>query len=67
MNPITQSLIRHFLTAAGGGLVTSGVLTSGQEQTVIGALLALGGIGWSVYQKWAASKAAKQSTTPKGP
>lgn len=46
-----QGIIRHFLTTAGGALVASGVINSGQLQDAVGALMVLGGIGWSIYQK----------------
>ena len=52
-----QGIIRHILTSAGGALVTSGVLTNGQVQDGIGAIMILGGIGWSLWQKAAARKA----------
>ena len=52
-----QALVRHFLTTAGGMLVTSGLITSGQLQDGIGAVMILGGIVWSLWQKSAQRKA----------
>jgi hypothetical protein len=48
---VVLGLARHFLTTMGGGLVTSGVLTDGDLQTGIGAVLALLGIGLSILDK----------------
>ena len=62
-----QGIIRHFLTTAGGGLVTSGVLTGTQEQDAVGSVMVLLGIAWSIYQKkQAAAKLAAATATPKG-
>jgi uncharacterized membrane protein YebE (DUF533 family) len=44
-------IVRHVLTTAGGALVANGVLTGGQLQDAVGAVIALGGIAWSIYQK----------------
>lgn len=57
-----QGIIRHALTTAGGALVTSGVITSGQLQDAIGALMVLGGIAWSLYQKSQQRKALAAAT-----
>lgn len=52
-----QGIIRHVLTTAGGALVTQGLLTSGQLSDLIGAVMVIGGIGWSLYQKAGQRKA----------
>lgn len=57
-----QAIIRHVLTSVGGALVTSGLITSGQEQDAIGALMVLGGIGWSLWQKRSQRKALAAAT-----
>ncbi len=44
-------IARHVLTTIGGGLVASGAIDSGQLETGIGAIMVLGGIAWSVWQK----------------
>lgn len=44
-------LIRHVLTFGGGFLVTNGVLEAAQLETVIGAVIALGGVAWSLWHK----------------
>jgi hypothetical protein len=52
-------VVRHVLTAAGGGLVANGSLTSSDLEAVIGAVITLVGIGWSVYEKRSAAPPAK--------
>ena len=47
----TLGLIRHVLTYAGGTLVTNGFLSASDMQLVVGAVITLMGIGWSVYEK----------------
>lgn len=42
-------IVRHVLTTAGGGLVASGTLTDGDVQTSVGAIMALIGVGLSVW------------------
>lgn len=49
--PIVLGLIRHILTVAGGYLVAQGTLTSGDLTELIGGIVALVGVGWSVYAK----------------
>ena len=44
-------LIRHALTAGGGALVAGGYLDASQAQTATGAILALLGIGLSMWDK----------------
>lgn len=45
------ALIRHFLTTAGGILVSRGILTASDLEWIVGGLLTLGGILWSLYNK----------------
>jgi len=49
MNDNLQSVIRAILTSAAGVLVADGYLTSGQLQIVIGAVIALASVAWSIY------------------
>lgn len=56
---IAASVVRFALSTVGGGLVTKGLITGSQEADIIGALLALLGVGWSMYQKYSAHKALK--------
>ena len=51
MNPMILGLLRHALTLAGGALVAAGYASPGDVGTVIGAVLALGGVAWSAYDK----------------
>lgn len=44
-------LIRHALTAGGGALVAGGYLDASQAQAGTGAILALVGIGLSLWDK----------------
>jgi len=48
MNPNIASLIRHVLTAAGGFLVAKGIASTEQITEIVGALLSLASVGWSI-------------------
>jgi len=48
MNPNIASLIRHGLTAAGGFLVAKGIASTEQITEIVGALLSLASVGWSI-------------------
>jgi hypothetical protein len=48
MNPNLTSLIRHALTAAGGFLVAKGLASTEQVTEIVGALVTLIGVGWSL-------------------
>lgn len=67
MNDNLQSILRAILTSLGGALVANGYVTSVQLQTIIGAVLALGAVAWSVYsnrQTRAANVVAAATGTP---
>jgi hypothetical protein len=49
-------LIRHVLTFGGGYAVSSGLLDLTSLETVVGALVTVIGIGWSVLEKIATRK-----------
>ncbi len=51
MSDVNKGILRHLLTIAGGYLVHKGVLSSEDLSTAIGGLLALLGVGWSVFAK----------------
>lgn len=51
MQAVIAGLIRHAITAIGGGLVTSGTLSDSDLQAVIGAVLTIFGVVWSIIQK----------------
>lgn len=51
MQAMIMGVARHLLTAAGGALVARGVIDAGTAETAIGALVALAGVAWSVFEK----------------
>ena len=52
MNPIlVQALIRHLLTALGGGFFASYGISGEGVEAVAGAIATLAGVAWSVYDK----------------
>ena len=50
-------IIRALLAALGGGLLTSGVVSSDDLNIVAGAVATLVAAAWSIYQKYRANKA----------
>lgn len=61
MNANLSSLIRHLLTAAGGFLVAKGLASADQVGELVGAVVSIAGIGWSIFnnRKNAAADSAK--------
>ena len=59
MQAIILSLIRHGLTAAGGALIAKGYADQAGVDQLVGAVVALAGGAWSIYEKVKAAKAAK--------
>lgn len=57
---IIPGIIRHILTVVGGSFVTEGWLTDNELNSLIGAILTLIGVGWSIWQK------SKTRTVPGG-
>lgn len=52
--------MRHLLTGIGGVLVAQGWVSAGDwEKLLAGAIVAVAGLLWSIYQKWKAAE-----TTP---
>lgn len=51
MSSIIAGVVRHFLTAAGGALVTSGYLSGDEANAAVGAVATLVGLVWSIYTK----------------
>lgn len=47
-----QALIRHALTAVGGGLVTSGSIDGQTMEAITGGVIALVGVAWSAWEKY---------------
>ena len=56
MNPNIASLVRHILTAAGGFLVAKGLASADQLAELVGAVVSIAGVGWSVYNNKKAAK-----------
>jgi len=52
---MVSGVIRHILTFGGGFLVTKGLVDDGTLQAAIGAIITLGGVAWSLFQKKATS------------
>jgi hypothetical protein len=44
-------IARHILTTLGGILTTRGVLGESDVEVVVGAVVALAGVVWSVFEK----------------
>lgn len=51
---ITASIVRHVLTAVGGGLIAQGYVDAGTWEVVTGGAVAASGVAWA----WAEKKAA---------
>lgn len=51
MLPIIQLLVRHALTAAGAALISSGYIDAAQMEMIMGAVLTITGVAWSVLDK----------------
>lgn len=50
-NDAILALLRHGMTLAGGVLVTRGYIGAGDLDLIVGALLTIGSVAWSVIQK----------------
>ena len=48
---IIGTLVRHGLTSAGGALVAKGILEAAMLEPVVGSLMLLGGVVFSIIQK----------------
>lgn len=44
-------VLRHVLTTAGGAIAAQGHLSTDEVTTAVGAVLALLGVAWSVWEK----------------
>jgi len=52
LKPAILALIRQVLTVAGTALVAKGYVEASQVEPLIGALLTIGSVAWSVADKW---------------
>ena len=48
---ILNGIVRHVLTAAGGALVTKGMLAQNELEMAVGSIITLAGIVWSAIAK----------------
>jgi hypothetical protein len=48
---LVSALVRHVLTAVGGGFVASWGVDGATWEGIVGALATLGGLSWSIYDK----------------
>jgi len=48
---VLNGVVRHLLTAGGGALVTKGVVSDGQLELAIGAIITIAGVIWSALAK----------------
>lgn len=48
---VLNGIVRHILTAAGGALVTKGMLGEAQLELAVGAIVTLAGVVWSAIAK----------------
>lgn len=49
--PVILGFIRHVLTIAAGSLATRGVIDGAEVEIIVGALIGLGGVLWSAFEK----------------
>jgi hypothetical protein len=48
MNANISSLLRHILTAAGGFIVAKGLASADQVTEIVGAIVSIFGVAWSI-------------------
>ena len=48
---VVQAVVRHILTAVGGGLFAAYGITGATFEAVVGAVSTLAGVAWSLYDK----------------
>ena len=49
--PVVLGFIRHLLTIAAGSLATRGVIDGTEVEILVGALIGIGGVIWSAFDK----------------
>ena len=48
---VVMGLVRHAATFFAGYLVSSGLLDASQTEMLVGAVVGLGGVAWSIWAK----------------
>lgn len=51
MHAALTGIVRHLLTAVGGGLLANGFVTATEIELLAGAVVTIGGVVWSVLAK----------------
>lgn len=49
--PIVFGLVRHVLTLVAGALSSKGLIAANEQEVLVGSILGLGGILWSIFDK----------------
>lgn len=61
---VILGVVRHLLSTGGGAALLSGAVSDDDLQKIIGAVLSIGSVIWSVMQKRAAAAASNSGTPP---
>lgn len=61
LETVIGTVIRNLVTAAGGGLVTAGLVTTEELATIAGAVVVGVGLLWSWWQKKKAAKRTQEA------
>ena len=60
VSTIISLVIRHGIGLVGGGLITSGAISESEIQAISGAVLTIGTLVWSAWQKYSTNKATTE-------
>ncbi len=63
---VVQALVRHLLTAVGGGFFAAYGITGSTFEVVVGALSTLAGVAWSLYDKRKVNQGAPDQPAEQG-
>jgi hypothetical protein len=66
MKTIVLGILRHLLTTSGGALVTKGLASADEAEQLVGAVLTLIGVAWSIMEKIKKSDSGKKDVKPAG-
>lgn len=56
VSQVVLAMLRHITSIGAGSLTTEGLLDGDQAQALIGAVLTLAALGFSVWDKWKLKK-----------